>query len=215
MVVLLLCPPGHPCATALHAGGKGQGQSARRAKIDQCLAAGHGLIVWTAHLGNSEFASRLLEMHGRPVNVARVVEDKPAEIMLRNLMVERTAQNCRSQRRRARHPRTVAGLASKRNRGDPGRPRLPASQCRSPFFLRTRRLSAGPLRPFAGFGRAGAARLCDSPGLAALPRSDGRSDPAGLLLAPHPMPAMPTRKPVCAKRSGFWKKPWQPITISG
>ena len=56
------------------------------AKIDQCLAAGNGLIVWTAHLGNSEFASRLLEMHGRPVNVARVVEDKPAEIMLRNLM---------------------------------------------------------------------------------------------------------------------------------
>jgi lauroyl/myristoyl acyltransferase len=44
------------------------------------------LIVWTAHVGNWEFASRLLEMHGRPVNVARVVEDKPAEITLRNLM---------------------------------------------------------------------------------------------------------------------------------
>jgi KDO2-lipid IV(A) lauroyltransferase len=56
------------------------------AKIDQCLAAGRGLIVWTAHLGNWEFASRLLEMHGRPVHVARVVEDKPAEITLRNLM---------------------------------------------------------------------------------------------------------------------------------
>jgi lauroyl/myristoyl acyltransferase len=56
------------------------------AKIDQCLAAGHGLIVWTAHVGNWEFASRLLEMHGRPVNVARVVEDKPAETALRNLM---------------------------------------------------------------------------------------------------------------------------------
>jgi KDO2-lipid IV(A) lauroyltransferase len=56
------------------------------AKIDQCLAAGNGLIVWTAHVGNWEFASRLLEMHGRPVNVARVVEDKPAEITLRNLM---------------------------------------------------------------------------------------------------------------------------------
>ena len=56
------------------------------AKIDQCLAAGNGLIVWTAHLGNSEFASRLLEMHGRPVNVARLVEDTPAEIMLRDLM---------------------------------------------------------------------------------------------------------------------------------
>ena len=56
-------------------------------KIDECLATGNGLIVWTAHLGNPEFASRLLEMHGRPVNVARVVEDKPAEKMLRDLMV--------------------------------------------------------------------------------------------------------------------------------
>jgi KDO2-lipid IV(A) lauroyltransferase len=56
-------------------------------KIDECLAEGNGLIVWTAHLGNPEFASRLLEMHGRPVNVARVVEDKPAERMLRDLMV--------------------------------------------------------------------------------------------------------------------------------
>jgi predicted LPLAT superfamily acyltransferase len=56
------------------------------AKIERALAAGNGLIVWTAHVGNWEFASRLLEMHGRPVNVARVVEDKPAEILLRNLM---------------------------------------------------------------------------------------------------------------------------------
>jgi predicted LPLAT superfamily acyltransferase len=55
------------------------------AKIDQYLAAGNGLIVWTAHVGNWEFASRLLAMYG-PVNVARVVEDKPAEVMLRNLM---------------------------------------------------------------------------------------------------------------------------------
>jgi lauroyl/myristoyl acyltransferase len=55
-------------------------------KINQCLAAGNGLIVWTAHLGNWEFASRLLAIYGR-VNVARVVEDNPAEITLRNLMV--------------------------------------------------------------------------------------------------------------------------------
>ena len=54
-------------------------------KIKQCLAAGNGLIVWTAHLGNWEFASRLLSMYGI-VNVARVVEDNPAEIELRNLM---------------------------------------------------------------------------------------------------------------------------------
>jgi len=55
------------------------------ARIKQCLAAGNGLIVWTAHVGNWEFASRLLSMYGR-VNVARVVEDNPAEITLRNLM---------------------------------------------------------------------------------------------------------------------------------
>jgi KDO2-lipid IV(A) lauroyltransferase len=54
-------------------------------KINQCLAEGNGLIVWTAHVGNWEFASRLLAMYGR-VNVARVVEDNPAETMLRNLM---------------------------------------------------------------------------------------------------------------------------------
>jgi KDO2-lipid IV(A) lauroyltransferase len=54
-------------------------------KINQCLAAGNGLIVWTAHLGNWEFASRLLAIYGR-VNVARVVEDNPAEMTLRNLM---------------------------------------------------------------------------------------------------------------------------------
>jgi KDO2-lipid IV(A) lauroyltransferase len=54
--------------------------------VDRCLAGGKGLIVWTAHLGNPEFASRLLEMHDRPVNVARVVEDKPAERMLRERM---------------------------------------------------------------------------------------------------------------------------------
>jgi KDO2-lipid IV(A) lauroyltransferase len=54
-------------------------------KIKQCLAAGNGLIVWTAHLGNWEFASRLLAIYAR-VNVARVVEENPAEITLRNLM---------------------------------------------------------------------------------------------------------------------------------
>lgn len=54
-------------------------------KIEECMAAGNGLIVWTAHVGNWEFASRLLAIYGR-VNVARVVEDKPAEITLRNLM---------------------------------------------------------------------------------------------------------------------------------
>jgi lauroyl/myristoyl acyltransferase len=54
--------------------------------IDSHLAAGTGIILWTAHLGNPEIASRLLELHGRPVNIARVVEDKPAERMLREMM---------------------------------------------------------------------------------------------------------------------------------
>ena len=54
--------------------------------VERCLAKGNGLIVWTAHLGNFEFASRLLEMHGRVVHVARVVEDNPAEAMLREMM---------------------------------------------------------------------------------------------------------------------------------
>jgi lauroyl/myristoyl acyltransferase len=56
------------------------------AVIEKHLAAGKGLILWTAHLGNPELASRLLEMHGRPVNIARVVEDQPAEKMLREKM---------------------------------------------------------------------------------------------------------------------------------
>ncbi len=56
------------------------------AVIDQCLAAGNGLIVWTAHLGNAEIASRLLELHNRTVNVARVVENSPAEKLLRDRM---------------------------------------------------------------------------------------------------------------------------------
>jgi KDO2-lipid IV(A) lauroyltransferase len=54
--------------------------------IEQYLAAGKGIIFWTAHLGNPEVASRLLEMHGRPVNIARVIEDQPAEKMLRDRM---------------------------------------------------------------------------------------------------------------------------------
>jgi len=56
------------------------------ATIDACLKTG-GLIVWTAHAANWEFASRLLELHGRRVNVARVVEQgNDAEMQLRNLM---------------------------------------------------------------------------------------------------------------------------------
>ncbi len=57
------------------------------ATIDACLSEGRGLVVWTAHVANTEFASRLLELHGRRVNVARVVEPgNPAEGRLRDLM---------------------------------------------------------------------------------------------------------------------------------
>jgi len=56
--------------------------------IEACLAGGRGLMVWTAHVANTEFASRLLELHGRPVNVARVLEPgNPAEAQLRDLML--------------------------------------------------------------------------------------------------------------------------------
>lgn len=55
--------------------------------IDEALAEGRGVVVWTAHVGNWEFASRLLELHGRRVNVARVVETgNRAEMGLRDLM---------------------------------------------------------------------------------------------------------------------------------
>jgi KDO2-lipid IV(A) lauroyltransferase len=55
--------------------------------IAKCLSEGNGLIAWTAHLGNWELATRLLELHGRPVNVARAVEPgNDAEKMLRGLM---------------------------------------------------------------------------------------------------------------------------------
>ena len=55
--------------------------------IEAALRGGRGLVVWTAHVANWEFASRLLELHGRPVKVARVVErDNPAERQLRDLM---------------------------------------------------------------------------------------------------------------------------------
>ena len=114
------------------------------ARIDQCLAAGNGLIVWTAHVGNWEFASRLLAMYGR-VNVARVVEDKPAEIMLRNLMTSERLKTV-DLKGRAGHDRTLTGLASKRDRGDPGRPRLSASHLRGAVFFSTN--TSFPLGPF-------------------------------------------------------------------
>jgi lauroyl/myristoyl acyltransferase len=149
------------------------------AKIEQCLAAGNGLIVWTAHVGNWEFASRLLEMHGWPVNVARVVEDKPAEIMLRNLMA---SERLKIVDLKGGVPATLELLqALRRNeivamQGDRVYQRHSAEV---PFFSQPHFISARPLPALAGVGRAGAARLRDSRGMAALSRNDGRSDPAG------------------------------------
>jgi Kdo2-lipid IVA lauroyltransferase/acyltransferase len=114
--------------------------------IDKYLAAGNGVILWTAHLGNPEVASRLLEMHGRPVNVARVVEDNPAEKMLRSRMA--------SDRLRVIDLRGGAGAtmellqALRRNeivaiQGD--RVYNPRHSVELPFFSKT---AAFPLGPF-------------------------------------------------------------------
>ena len=113
------------------------------AKIDQCLAAGNGLIVWTAHVGNWEFASRLLAMYGR-VNVARVVEDKPAEIMLRNLM---TSERLKTVDLKGGVPATIELLqALRRNeivaiQGDRVYQRY---TCEVPFFSQPTSFPLGP-----------------------------------------------------------------------
>ena len=156
------------------------------AKIDQCLAAGNGLIVWTAHVGNWEFASRLLEMHGRPVNVARVVEDKPAETVLRNLMA---SERLRIVDLSGGVPATLELLqALRRNeivamQGDRVYQR---HTCGCPVLFTAGSLSAWSFSAVAGFRRAGAARLRDSPRLAALPGGDGRSDPGSSIPGPIP-----------------------------
>ena len=149
------------------------------AKIDQCLAAGNGLIVWTAHVGNWEFASRLLAMYGRPVNVARVVEDNPAEITLRNLMA---SDRLKIVDLKGGVPATIELLqALRRNeivamQGDRVYQR---HTFEVPFFSQPASFPLGPFPAFAGLRRAGASGFRDSPRLAALSRSDGRSDCAG------------------------------------
>ena len=99
--------------------------------IDACLAGGRGLMVWTAHVANTEFASRLLELHGRPVNVARVVEPgNPAEATLRDLMV-----NERLRVVDLSDPLATVLLLRRAARGgdrrDAGRSRLPRRRCRA------------------------------------------------------------------------------------
>jgi predicted LPLAT superfamily acyltransferase len=113
------------------------------ARIEQCLAAGNGLIVWTAHLGNWEFATRLLAMYGR-VNVARVVEDNPAEITLRNLMA---SERIKAVDLKQGIPATIELLAALRRneivaiQGDRGYQRRTFDV---PFFSQLTRFPLGP-----------------------------------------------------------------------
>jgi len=63
-------------------------------QIMDCLKENRGLIIWTAHMGNWEFASRLLETQGRKIYVARFVESSnPAEMALRRLMENQAIQS--------------------------------------------------------------------------------------------------------------------------
>jgi len=56
-------------------------------RIGACLQGGRGVVLWTAHVANWEVASRLLECHGRRINIARLVErGNLAEMQLRDLM---------------------------------------------------------------------------------------------------------------------------------
>ena len=116
-------------------------RSGAASTIDACLAGGRGLVVWTAHVANTEFASRLLELHGRPVNVARVVEPgNPAEAQLRDLMV-----NERLRVVDLSGPAGDGAAASRAagggDRRDAGRPRLPRGRRRRDVLRHGRRAS--------------------------------------------------------------------------
>jgi lauroyl/myristoyl acyltransferase len=112
--------------------------------IDRCLAQGRGVVVWTAHVANWEFASRLLELHGRRVFVARVVEpDNPAEQQLRGLM-----SNERLQAVDMLDPTAVLQLLAALRAGDivamQGDRVLHGSGVAVPFFGRPTRFPPGP-----------------------------------------------------------------------
>jgi KDO2-lipid IV(A) lauroyltransferase len=112
--------------------------------IDRCLSKGRGVLVWTAHVANWEFASRLLELHGRQVVVARVVEaGNPAERQLRDLMT--------NERLRAvdlLEPTAVLELLAALRAGDivamQGDRLLHGNGMTVPFFGRPTRFPAGP-----------------------------------------------------------------------
>jgi len=62
--------------------------------LRDCLKENKGLIIWTAHMGNWEFASRLLETQGRTIYVARFVETgNTAEMALRRMMENQAVQS--------------------------------------------------------------------------------------------------------------------------
>jgi len=112
--------------------------------IDRCLSQDRGLLVWTAHVANWEFASRLLELHGRRVVVARVVEaNNAAERQLRDLMT--------NERLRAvdlLDPTAVLQLLAALRAGDivamQGDRLLHGRGVTVPFFGRPTRFPAGP-----------------------------------------------------------------------
>ncbi len=112
--------------------------------IEGCLASGRGVLIWTAHVANWEFASRLLELHGRRVIVARVVEaGNPAERQLRDLMT--------NERLRAvdlLEPTAVLELLAELRAGNivamQGDRLLHGNGVTVPFFGRPTRFPAGP-----------------------------------------------------------------------
>ena len=137
---------------------------------------GAGLVVWTAHVANTEFASRLLELHGRPVNVARVVEPgNPAEAQLRDLMV-----NERLRVVDLSDPLATVRAARRAPRGgdrrDAGRPRLPRGRCRRALLRQADALPGGAVPPRATLpgSRSSRASSCAPAGSATGWSSDRR-----------------------------------------
>ena len=143
-------------------------------KIDGCLSRGNGLIVWTAHVGNWEFASRLLEMHGRPVNTARANEPgNTAESILRGMMtserlriisVDEDALAPLELLRALRRNEIVAIQGDRPYRG---------RSAEVPFFGGTGEFPAGTLLPVLRVRCPGSAGDRRSGRLAAIPGRDG------------------------------------------
>ena len=112
--------------------------------IDRCLSQNRGLLVWTAHVANWEFALRLLELHGRRVVVARMVEpNNPAERQLRDLMTNKRL--CTVD---LLEPTAMFQLLAALRAGDivavQGDRLLRGSGVTLPFFGRPTRFPAGP-----------------------------------------------------------------------